>query len=179
MTAAKQAWILEGYALFAKEGPKGLKVEVLAKLVNKSKSSFYHYFADVEGFTTALLAYHLDRAAIMAEKEQACTNIIPELLNVILDFKQDLLFHRQLRVHRSNPSFKACYEKINQHIDHSILDIWAELIGLSKQKQLASAFLALITENFFLQLTEETLTYDWLLNYFNELRSMANGLVNI
>lgn len=37
----KLPWIIAGYDLFAKEGPKGLKIEVMASNVKKSKSSFY------------------------------------------------------------------------------------------------------------------------------------------
>jgi hypothetical protein len=32
-------WIERGYAIFAVEGPTGLKIKVLPKIVNKNKSS--------------------------------------------------------------------------------------------------------------------------------------------
>jgi AcrR family transcriptional regulator len=44
----KQPWINHGYRTFAYEGPTGLKVERLARQVGKSKSSFYHLFADLD-----------------------------------------------------------------------------------------------------------------------------------
>ena len=43
-------WLEVGYAIFSNEGPKGLKIEVLAREVGKSKSSFYHCFADLDIF---------------------------------------------------------------------------------------------------------------------------------
>ena len=51
----KLPWILCGYNIFSKEGPKGLKIEVIARQVSKNKSSFYHHFADLEVFTEILL----------------------------------------------------------------------------------------------------------------------------
>ncbi|NQZ48466.1 MAG: TetR/AcrR family transcriptional regulator, partial [Erythrobacter sp.] len=63
-------WIKAGYTLFAEEGPQGLKVEVIARRVNKSKSSFYHHFADLEVFTEFLLDHHLKQSAHLAELEK-------------------------------------------------------------------------------------------------------------
>jgi len=49
-------WIENGYKAFAYEGPTSFKVERLAKATNKNKSSFYHFFGDMEVFTNKLLA---------------------------------------------------------------------------------------------------------------------------
>ncbi len=169
----KLPWILCGYELFAKEGPKGLKIEVIARQVNKNKSSFYHYFADIEIFTEALLKYHLDRATIIAEKERQCKNIVPELLHVLLEIKQDLLFNKQLRVHRHIIAYKDCLEKSGKKVAEAITDIWAEALGLTDNSHLANMVLNLSLENFYLQLTEETLTFEWLENYIKDLQAMV------
>lgn len=172
---SKQSWILIGYKLFAGEGPKGLKVEVIARSVGKSKSSFYHHFADLEVFTKILLNYHLERTIIIADKERLCKNVIPDLLNLLIEAKQDLLFNRQLRVNRNIPEFRRCFEKSNKAASEAILDIWAEMLGLTGSSNLAQMVLNLSLENFYLQITEETLTYEWLVNYVNELKKMAEA----
>ena len=92
MKSTKKPWILAGYEIFAYKGPIALKVEVLARIVGKNKSSFYHHFADLEVFIEILLDYHLDRAAIIAKQESECKNVVPELLLLILEVKQDLFF---------------------------------------------------------------------------------------
>ncbi|MEM7514864.1 MAG: TetR/AcrR family transcriptional regulator, partial [Bacteroidota bacterium] len=53
-----EPWLKAGYDIFSQEGPGGLKVERLARIVGKSKSSFYHHFADLEIYTSFLLEYH-------------------------------------------------------------------------------------------------------------------------
>ncbi|GAB4199331.1 MAG: hypothetical protein OHK0057_31250 [Thermoflexibacter sp.] len=174
----KQEWILVGYELFAKEGPKGLKVEVIARKVGKSKSSFYHYFADMEVFTELLLHYHIEQAKIIGQKERMCKNVVPELLLLLVEIKQDLLFNRQLRIHRNIPAFKDCFEKVNREIGEAIIGIWAEMLGIPTQESLANLVLGLTMENFYLQITEETLNYDWLLNYVQEIRLMVQGFKN-
>lgn len=174
MNVLKKPWIIIGYELFAKEGPTGLKIETIAKKVNKSKSSFYHHFANREIFIDYLLTYHLKRTKIIAEKESLCKNVVPELCQVIVEFKQDLLFNRQLRIHRNNPQFRECFEKGAKEVSGAILGIWATALGLDGNAHLAQLVLNLSMENFYLQITEESLTYDWLVSYFNELKTMVN-----
>jgi len=50
MTESLEIWIKAGYETFALTGLSSLKIEPLAKKVGKNKSSFYHYFADIELF---------------------------------------------------------------------------------------------------------------------------------
>ena len=169
----KQPWILEGYKLFSKEGTKELKIEVIARKVNKSKSSFYHLFADVDCFMEELLAFHLEQAKIIADRESLCNSIDPALICLLLEVKEDLLFNRQLRVNRSNVSFKRCFEKANQLVGNAFLEVWAKEIGLGHKPKLAEIFFGLVLENFYLQLTEETLTYEWLSDYFKNIRLMV------
>jgi len=174
----KIPWIIVGYEMFAAEGPKGLKVEVMARRVQKSKSSFYHHFADLEVFMEVLLEYHFEEAKIIAVKENACKTVVPELLNVILEHKVDLLFNRQLRIHRNNPAFKNCFEKVNQLVGEAIIEIWAKMLGLNHNTYLAMMVLNLSIENFYLQITPETLNYEWLVAYVEKLQAMAKAFQN-
>lgn len=169
----RQIWLLYGYKLFANKGPNGLKIEILARSVKKSKSSFYHYFADLELFTELLLEYHLERSKIIADKERLCKNVIPDLLTLLLEFKQDLLFNRQLRINRQNNEFKLCFEKASKEVGQAIIGIWAETLGLTDNSNLANMVLNLSLENFYLQITEQSLTYEWLLNFVSELQIMV------
>jgi AcrR family transcriptional regulator len=172
---SKQPWILVGYNIFSKEGQTGLKVEVIARKVGKNKSSFYHHFADTEIFIEALLNYHLERAVVIADMEKSCKNVVPDLLNVLIEVKEDLLFNRQLRVNRQIPAFKNCFEKSSKTVGEAILGIWAEMLGLGDNSHLAQIVLNLSLENFYLQITDDSLTYDFLLNYINDLKKMVTG----
>jgi len=172
ITPTQMPWISEGYRVFAHEGPLGLKVERLARQVNKNKSSFYHHFADLEVFTNFLLKYHLLRADIIAEKESQCTHM-EALIEVLVAHKLDLLFNRQLRIHRQNKDFATCFEQTNQHVGNAILGIWASMLGLTENSYLAALVLKLSLENFYLQITEETLNQEWLSAYFQQLQEMV------
>lgn len=175
-TELKLPWILAGYELFAKNGPGAVKIEVLEKIVKKSKSSFYHHFADLEIFTDHLLTYHLERAGVIAKLEGACKNIDPELINVLTEVKIDLLFNRQLRIYRNNEDFRICFEKSSRLVAGSFLNLWANEIGLNNNQKLAEIVFNLALENFYLQITEETLNTGWLSRYFRGIQTMIEAI---
>lgn len=168
-------WIEAGYQCFAEEGPAGLKVEVLARQINKSKSSFYHHFTDLEIFTDQLLNHHYQRAQIIAEREQSCQNLIPELVHVLVDVKRDLLFNRQLRVHRNIAAYEACFQQTSQMVMGPFMKVWSKDMGLADKPFLAGQFFDLASENFYLQITEEKLNYDWLVAYLQDLKRMVQN----
>ena len=168
----KTPWLEAGYTTFALEGPQALKVERLAKTVGKNKSSFYHHFADLEVFTALLLEQHMHQVHEIARKE-ADSSSQSELVSVMVAHKRDLLFNRQLRIHRDHPDFEACFVKTNEITAKSIAPLWMSILGLEDNSYLAGLVLKLSFDNFFLQISDETLTEDWLNAYFGELRCMV------
>jgi AcrR family transcriptional regulator len=171
-----EPWLRAGYGLFAHEGLVGLKVEVLARLVGKSKSSFYHHFADVEVFTELLLAYHLQQATHVADRERRCRRIDPELIEVLLDVKSTLLFDRQLRIHRHVPAFRQCFDQTTRLTIEAFATVWAAEMGLANRPDTATDLLVFAVENFYAQLTEELLTYKGLSAYFGNIQSLVGGV---
>ena len=172
MKEIEKSWIEKGYRFFANEGPSGLKIERLSKEVGKNKSSFYHLFADLEVFMERLLNFHLHQAKIITLKESNSKNE-RELIEIILEHKLDLLFNRQLRIHRANPDFENCFNLTNQISIPAILPVWKRIIGLSDNSSLAQMVLKLSLENFYLQITDETLNESWLEEYFASIRNMV------
>ncbi|MDX1958650.1 MAG: hypothetical protein SFU98_08765 [Leptospiraceae bacterium] len=172
----KIEWIKIGYENFANSGFNGLKVELLSKHLKKSKSSFYHHFIDLENFILHLTKYHLERCVILQKKEQGCKNIDPELIEVLVEYKIDLLFNKQLRVNRDKYNFKTIIEESNLITGSTFIEIWSKDLDLNlREQQLQDAF-SLVLENFFLQITFETLEYNWLSNYFSELKEKIKNL---
>jgi len=174
MREIEKPWLEKGYRFFAYEGPSGLKIERLSKEVGKHKSSFYHLFADLEVFTERLLMHHLHQAKVIAPKELNSKNEV-ELIAVILEHKIDLLFSRQLRIHRENKAFEKCFNQTNLIAISAILPVWKKIIGLTENTSLAQMVLNLSLENFYLQITDETLNESWLLAYFANIRQMVTN----
>lgn len=175
MTETEKIWIETGYHIFAISGEMALKVETLAKKVGISKSSFYHHFVDLEIFVTHLLTFHLQQCKIIAEKEKNAQTIKPELINILIEYKIDLLFNRQLRFYQQNKFYQQTLIKSNQIIGNEFVRIWHNDLQLNlTQKQLESLF-ELGLENFFLQINEENLNYVWISGYFDNLKRIAQN----
>lgn len=169
----RQQWIDAGYALFAEEGPSGLKVEVLARRMGRSKSGFYHHFADVEVFRELLLREHVERSRRIADRERACTRLVPELLELLVDVQEDLFFQRQLRIHRANPAYRTCSEQASAATATAMGAVWAAGLGLEERGTLAHMVLELVMDNFYLRITPGTLDYAWMLAYVQEVKAMV------
>lgn len=173
MKEIEKVWLEAGYKCFAYEGPKSLKVERLSKEIGKNKSSFYHLFVDLEIFTERLLELHLNKAKAVSKKESGAKNE-RELISIILEHKVDLLFNRQLRIHRDHLEFKECLDDIIQFSVPGLLPIWKNIISLKENGALAQMVLHLSLENFYLQITDDTLNKIWLKAYFANIRQMVS-----
>ncbi|GAB5473079.1 MAG: hypothetical protein Mars2KO_11780 [Maribacter sp.] len=173
MKEIKISWIEKGYRTFAIDGPNGLKIEHISREVGKNKSSFYQLFANLKIFTSILLDYHLERSKLIAEKESKCSNL-QDLVDVLIEHKVDLLFNRQLRVHRENAEFEKCFLRVNEMSIPAIIPIWSTIIGLDDNSYLAELVFRLSLENFFLQITDETLNGVWLKDYVHKIQILVS-----
>lgn len=169
-------WIEAGYQLVAKEGFESLNIEVLSRKVGKNKSSFYHYFGELELFRDALLDKHIQAACQFAEEASSLESMQPEVMNLMIDRKDDLFFHKQLRINRADPAYKSCFDKAYQLFHEAILDKWSSFMKLQDQPALASTFLTLASENFLLRITYSTFTFEWLEAYLAEFAAMRSQI---
>lgn len=176
-TDSKEIWIKKGYEIFALSGQSGLKIEPLAKKVGKSKSSFYHHFADLELFIEHLLNHHIDQSYIIADKEQRAINIDPELINILVEHRVDLLFNRQLRINQNIKIFSDPLIQSNKIVGDAFVKIWIKDLDLQLSKKQVEGIFTLALENFFLQINTETLNYEWLSNYFKNLKKIASNFI--
>jgi AcrR family transcriptional regulator len=177
MTDNQENWIKTGYETFALMGENSLKVEVLAKKVGISKSSFYHHFVDLDIFKNFLLEYHLRQAHLIAQKEQQAKNINPELIHILVEHKTDLLFSRQLRIHQQNKTYFEVLSQSNQIVGNEFVRIWVKDLNLSLNPKQIEGLFELALENFYLQINSENLHFQWLAAYFDNLKKIAKNFV--
>lgn len=175
MTDGKEIWIETGYAIFALTGKAGLKIETLAKKVGINKSSFYHHFVEPEIFINHLLQHHLKQSKIIAAKEQAAQKIDPDLIEILVEHKVDLLFNRQLRIGRDDRGYQATLQTANQITGSAFVALWTKDLRLNLTQHQLEGLFELALENFFLQITPENLNRDWLSAYFTNLKRIARA----
>lgn len=174
-TQKTDIWIKKGYEIFATMGIKAIKIEPLSKTVGKSKSSFYHHFADLEVFTDLLLNHHLTQSNIIAEKEAKANHINPDLINIFMEHRIDLLFNRQLRINQNIKSFSETLLQSNKIVGNNFVNLWVKDSDIKLSKNQIDGIFSLALENFFLQINADNLNYKWLSDYFANLKRITGS----
>lgn len=177
ITDNKEIWIKTGYEIFALSGQSGLKIEPLARTVGISKSSFYHHFADLDIFIDFLLKHHIEQSYIMADKEQKATSIDPELINILVEHRADLLFNRQLRINKNIKLFSETLVQSNTIVGDAFKTAWINDLNLQLTRKQIEGVFTLALENFFLQINTDNLNYNWLSDYFINLKRITTNFI--
>lgn len=173
----KSLWILKGYELCSVNGFDGFRIEQLARIVGISKSSFYHYFADFDCFLEDLFEYHFEQCAVLADKEKNCQNLYPDLIDILLEHKNDLLFHRQLRINRKNSRIEKALEKSNRILGNYSIMLWARDINHNLSQNQLDGLFAIATDDFYMRINEKNLNREYLNTYFKSLGQTSKRLV--
>ncbi len=164
--------------MFAEAGSDALKVEALARRVNKNKSSFYHYFGDLETFKLRLVDHHTARAKIIVEEERHCQSIDPDLIELLVKYEREVLFHRQLLINHHTPPYGESYATITTQGIDAILKIWNKELGIAAHSSLGRGLLRIGLENLFQRSSPQNITCQHLTNSFRELKTVALELRN-
>ncbi len=168
----RQEWILNGYALVAELGFDAINVELISRFVNKNKSSFYHYFGEFPLYLNALHQWHIHRSEEFAINIEGCESINPDLLNMALEYKYDIFFHKQLRLNRDKPDYEKTLNSAFDNYEKAVINQWALFFELEDNLSFVSTFIHFFTENLLLKATFDSFTFEWLENYVMELSTM-------
>ena len=174
---SEQPWIEAGYRIFALAGPDAIRIEQLAREVGISKSSFYHHFADVPVFIERLLYWHSLRAQEIARKARVCRTVDPDFLRLLAAHDMDLLFNRQLRIHRNNMAYQLCFQRANSVVEDEIESIWAEALGIPDQPRIARNIFSVVSDLFYQRVTRETLNYAWMVAFLAEVNGFMRDVI--
>ncbi|MDZ7608580.1 MAG: TetR/AcrR family transcriptional regulator [Cyclobacteriaceae bacterium] len=170
-------WIEVGYELFALEGPEGIQVERLSRILHLNKSGFYHYFENRHRYMDCLLSEHVAKAKSLTAEIDLLGNIIPDLLQLLLRYKTTICFHRQLLIHHANPELYKCFNDINSHTDQALLPHWADFIGLPEDHELASRYFGIARDMFYSRITPKTISIQLFEEIVREAQSVVRDLL--
>lgn len=177
--STKEKWIVTGYELFAEEGPKDIRVERLARILDLNKSSFYHFFGDLDYFFQQMVAYHHAQVELYLADVRKCRNFDPDFLHTLVHHKVPVLAHMQLVLNRHVPLFFDAYKQVNVKADRVILPLWSVFIGIPEQPELALQYFEQVRDMFYSRISNNTLNYEFLHALVHEAREivlkMSNG----
>jgi len=110
----------------------------------------------------------MDRTSDFADEMASLENPLPDVVHLFLRRKEDLFFHKYLRVNRDVPAFRKCFEESIKIIEEPMLVKWIMVLNLHSRPLFAKAFFTLLTDNFFLRITPSTLSQKWLEDFLGE-----------
>ena len=166
-------WLETGYTVFAHEGPDGLQIEKIARLLALNKSSFYHYFGTLEIFYELLVQHHYNKIDAAVRDAREAKNLDPDYLDTIVKHKVTFMVQMQLTRHTSNPLFSKACLKVHQKIDQSIIFLWNKHLGLTNNDEVSLLYLGFVRDTFYARISFENFNYPFL----HELASGAKRIV--
>ena len=166
-------WVETGYGLFAKEGPEGIQVERLARIIGLNKSGFYHYFGDGDSFTEQLLKRHNTIAEEIIADLKNASQLDPDLFTILLSYKPAILFHMQLVRNRHIEVYLHCYYSLNALLDPYIIRLFSEYVGLQNNQQLASSYFDQARDMFYARVTDKNMNEKFLRSLLKEVKHLA------
>jgi len=178
MNRKKQQWIEVGYEQIAFLGFESVGVELISREMKKSKSSFYNYFGDYENYIEELLTHQISRNKNFVSKLAEINSLMPDLINLLIEFKSDIFFHKQLYKHRDKKHFKETLDISFNNYSNTIEEKWVDYFGLSKNRAFIQRFHRYIAEHFLMMINNDNYTFEWMENYLIQLKSMLGLLLN-
>lgn len=122
----KEKWIDTGYQLFSASGPQSVNVERLSILVGLNRSSFYHYFGDVDRYERELLDEHVRRFELLGMQLKECSSFDPEMLHLVKDNPMEIKFHRQLLINESTIRYIDCFKRAKSFTERNAFRLWSK-----------------------------------------------------
>jgi AcrR family transcriptional regulator len=165
--SSKIKWIETGYELFAIDGPEGIQVERLARILMLNKSGFYHYFGTREIYFMDLLAHF---NSIVGDYDIGISKLksFDEYIKFMVENKMNILFYFQLGRNRNIKSFNETYEYVNQKLEPHILPLWAKYVNLEIDLGLARRYYEIVRDMINIRSNYKNMTFEFINDQIKE-----------
>jgi AcrR family transcriptional regulator len=170
-------WLEAGYDLFINEGQCGINIEQLARVLDRNKSAFYHFFGDKDTYLNFLLEYHRMKVDFFIDDLKGIVQYDPHYIYLLIKHHRIILFNSQLIKNRHNKLCEDVLQEIHLRMDEYILPIWSKYVDLEHDLDLSRRYHTIIRDYMYIRITPESLHYDFLVSLANEARLIVAGLV--
>jgi AcrR family transcriptional regulator len=169
-------WLETGYDLFAQEGPEGLQIERLARILALNKSGFYHYFGDIENFSKQLIKHHYTLFDQFLKDVEGCNNVDPEYAMILLKHKATVMAQMHLVRNKSNPIFYGMHKDLDDKVNRAVIRIWADHLEIHNNPDLIYQYHSMIRDMFYSRITWEKFNYEFLHELAEETKQIVRQI---
>lgn len=171
---SKKKWLEVGHELFALDGPDGIQVERLARVVGLNKSGFYHYFGSRDIYFEELLSSY-NKIIDEYISEILSLKSFEEYLALMIKYRTTVLFHVQLSRNTDKKIYREIFEKNNQRIEKLVIPLWSAYIQLA-QPNLAHKYFELVRDMFYSRVNQKNLNIEFLQQLGTEAQTFLKQL---
>jgi AcrR family transcriptional regulator len=179
MNDNREKWIKEGYSLFAKEGPDGIQIERLARIIGVNKSGFYHHFGDRDCYLEELTMYHENLKKKFTIEVTHLKHFDPDYLKVLVEYKDSFFVDMHLGRYRVNPKFNGTYNCERNINEQKIIPIWEEYINVTDNPELAFEIWKVVRDAVFLRLTYNDMNVESINSVIKDIRGIFERLKKV
>jgi len=106
-------WLKTAYQLFAEKGPENFSVKEVAKLCGLPRTNCYYYFDNKDDLLDKTIDLHFQTTTEIfnAELSKRLNAFMPDLYEVLYDFKLGMQFAKTLFKHRDIPKYNTAFLK--------------------------------------------------------------------
>lgn len=170
-------WIEAGYELFSLEGPEGIQIERLARILDLNKSGFYHYFGNHDVYYSRLMDYHRQLVNGLEERVRTMNRLIPEGIQLLSEALTPILVQKQLQRASHIPLFALTFKEVNRKVDAAFLPLWSEFIEIPSHPLLALRYLEFVRDIIYARLTPTSLSFEFIFETCMEAKEICQGFI--
>lgn len=173
-------WLENAYQLFAVKGPECFSIKELAHQCNLPRTNFYYYFTDKDDIIGKVIEHHLQIVSLElnCELEKRMHTFIPDLYEVVYDFKLGIRFAKQLFKNREDPYYNNAYRKALSISSQLIVPKFQEYFELELPEDEMSAIWYTLTDAWFSRLSFDDYTVESLTQLTLEIWKTIAPLTN-
>lgn len=175
----KEQWLEQGYEDFAIAGPDQLSINQIAKRINASRSTFYHYFGDIHIFIDRLLEQHWEVSVEFDSLGKTrCKRMIPDLYDTLSEYTIPLQFSRQLFINRHIPRYNYLFEKAYESSAKAFgVDLFAAHLELDLPREDLLNLYRTLGEAWYSRLDPEDLSSSTMQRHSEEVMASLSSLI--
>jgi len=164
------AWLEEGYNLYAQEGMEGIQIERLARILQLNKSGFYHYFGDLEGYCSELIDLHKRTGHDFIVEANRIKAIDPDYFHLLVKYKVAALFQSQVMRDPRNEKFYEVGEQLNRMGDVALRSLWSDYLGLPDRTDLAMRYFGIVRDSFYTRISYDNCDFVYFRKLFTDAK---------
>jgi hypothetical protein len=139
-----------------------------------NKSGFYHYFGDLEGFCTQLVALHHSKVDLFLNGIEQCKQLDPDYLLLLAKHATTVMFQVQLTRNNDHYFFYQTSEAVDRRVNNTIHKLWSDYIGGQHSHDIMIRYFSVVRDMFYTRISFSNLNYQFL----HDFAVNAKGLID-